>query len=137
MREVGKIFLDFVLLAGTTSSRGASCRRGRSERAAAGVAARGLVVRAGEAIVCPSCGEVLLVFAEDVCGMEAFRQAMRAAMSPTTSGLSKVARCRHCGEQWGKAGSHTGRTRRLSQSPAPQIHLHSGTWTGWRAIGGE
>jgi hypothetical protein len=90
-----------------------------------------LVVRAGEAIVCPGCGEVLVVFKKDAYGLEAFAQAAQPAR------VKGASDCRWCGEWWGKTAQTVGSRPQPGIDPGPRIYLRSGTWTGWRAIGGE
>jgi len=95
-----------------------------------------LVVRAGEAIVCPGCGAELLVFEEDVYGAEAWRGLALTICAP-----GGAASCRHCGAAWSATSARPAGFRGFSipiaQAVGPRIHLRSGTWTGWRAIGGE
>lgn len=95
-----------------------------------------LVVRAGEAIICPGCGAELLVFAEDVYGLDDFRSLARPICD-----FGGAAVCCCCSVSWSttsvRPAGFRGASLPLAQAAGPRIHLRSGTWTGWRAIGGE
>jgi hypothetical protein len=97
-------------------------------------AVRQLVVQSGEQIVCPGCGAVLATFEEDLFGMSYFIDSAASAFG----GPLGESNCSGCGEAWGVTSVRTGdRPRRWGDEPGPQIHLRSGAWTGWRALGGE
>lgn len=91
---------------------------------------RRVVAIPGDLLLCPECREPLLLFTgRTFSGAQVQPAARKVQQEPGRFTLW----CR-CG-----AGScrDANRSKRIEGSVGPRIFVRSGSWTGWRALGGE
>ena len=96
-----------------------------------------LVARAGEEIVCPECGAVLAIFRKDAFGPGAWPMKE----GPDFAGYFSLCGCGGvaCKAMDHLRGVQPGSTVEvaLAKGAVPTVFIRSGSWQGWRALGGE
>jgi len=94
-----------------------------------------LVARAGEEIVCPECGFVEGVFTGDAYGPHGKNwPVVFAVIKP----FPRDGGCAECGATWLKALSEFSMTiAECAGAHCIMMHIRSGAWIGWRALGAE
>jgi hypothetical protein len=95
----------------------------------------GLAATAGEAILCPGCGDSVGIFTGQAHGPHI--DLWPIAWSPGYPLTLTV--CRLCGGPWVEVPSPDGSPQYLHKTASewPRVYLQSGAWVGWRELGGE
>jgi hypothetical protein len=93
-----------------------------------------LIARAGEAVICPECGEVLASFGADLSAAET--TAGKAPPESITYGASHTGhpggfRCKCGGDAMATPAGHYLNSLKMG----PRLFIRSGSWTGWRGLG--
>lgn len=92
-----------------------------------------LLAFAGDEVLCTDCREVLAIFPRDSYGLSPGPHLRTVGMGVARRGGLYCRRCRGGAAPRGGPGS----PKRIVESRSARLLIRSGSWTGWRMLGGE